>query len=249
MRKLRDLYFVIGLFLTVNCAPAAENSPFAFKAGDPDVVTIERTYTTSFVKKDPLCKDNRLSHLCDFLVDSYSRRFEREMVIRFNQSIDFDSPDFTSIDRSRSFQHVILFMHLSKNIPVATLYSFFKIDTPKDPDEFSIETFNYDLEKKKSLAFNELFEDSETAAMLCARAVQKKFEKDGSYMLPVVIAATELSPHNFIITKNGLRLFFAAGLLNNEKGIVSECDINIDDLKDAKPLAKFWPQLKSKEKK
>ena len=78
---------------------------------------------------------------------------------------------------------------------------------------------------------------------------QKKFEKDGSYMLPVVIAATELSPHNFIITKNGLRLFFAAGLLNNEKGIVSEGDINIDDLKDAKPLAKFWPQLKSKEKK
>ena len=36
MRKLRDLYFVIGLFLTVNCATAAENSPFAFKAGDPD---------------------------------------------------------------------------------------------------------------------------------------------------------------------------------------------------------------------
>ena len=59
MRKLRDLYFVIGLFLTVNCATAAENSPFAFKAGDPDVVTIERTYTTSFVKKDPVCKDNR----------------------------------------------------------------------------------------------------------------------------------------------------------------------------------------------
>ena len=68
-------------------------------------------------------------------------------------------------------------------------------------------------------------------------------------MLPVVIAATELSPHNFIITKNGLRLFFAAGLLNNEKGMVSECDINIDDLKDAKPLAKFWPQLKSDDKK
>ena len=85
--------------------------------------------------------------------------------------------------------------------------------------------------------------------MLCARAVQQKFEKYDSYLLPVVIAATELSPHNFIITKNGLRLFFAAGLLNDEKDKVSECDINIDALKEAKPLAKFWPQLKSDDKK
>ena len=249
MRKFRSLFFFIGLSLAVNCAVAVENSPFAFKAGDPDVVTIERSYTTSYIKKDPLCKDSRLAPVCDFLIDSYSRRFEREMVIRFNQSIDFNSPDFTSIDRSRSFQYIVLFMHLSKNIPVATLYSFFKTDTPKAQNEFSIETFNYDIEKKKSLRFDDLFEDSETAAMLCARAVQQKFEKYDSYLLPVVIAATELSPHNFIITKNGLRLFFAAGLLNDEKDKVSECDINIDALKEAKPLAKFWPQLKSDDKK
>lgn len=249
MRKFRGLCFLISLFLSIGCADAAQNSPFAFKAGDPDVVTIERSYTTSYIKKDPLCKDKRLSPVCDFLIDMYARRFEREMVIRFNQSIDFNSPDFTSIDRSRSFQHVILFMYLSKTIPVATLYSFFKIDTPKGEDEFSIETFNYDLEKKTSLRFADLFKDSETAAMLCARAVQKKFEKYDSYLLPVVIAATELSPHNFIVTKEGLRLFFAAGVLNNEKGKVAECDINIDDLKEAKPLAKFWPQLKMDDKK
>lgn len=60
MRKFRSLFFFIGLSLAVNCAVAVENSPFAFKAGDPDVVTIERSYTTSYIKKDPLCKDSRL---------------------------------------------------------------------------------------------------------------------------------------------------------------------------------------------
>ena len=230
-------------FLGIQPTKADPDAPFKFKSGDKDVVTIERSYTASIIKKDKLCNNSNLSSVCDFLVDNYSRRFEREMVIRINQSIDFDSPDFSSFNRERSYQYVRMFLHDNSHIAVTTLYSFFKIVVPDHQNSYSIETFNYDMEKKNVLRFSDLFEDSETAAMLCARHVEEKFKNAKSYLLPVVIAAVELEPHNFIITKKGIRLFFASGLLSSQGQPNDECDIAIEDLKDAKPFARFWPQL------
>ena len=88
--------------------------------------------------------------------------------------------------------------------------------------------------------FNQLFENPELAAMLCARAIEAKYQSLRSPLLPVVISATELSPSNFIITQRGLRFFFAPGLVKPNSTTTESMLIRIEALQSAKPISKWW---------
>ena len=212
----------------------------------PKDLTIERSFSVSYIKVPPLCELDAFKTTCTRLVNYYARRFEREMVSHLNYLYDAQS-EVTQSDlrygrnRQKSVQHVTMSIYSQPNDPVLTMFSIFKQQIAGAKQQnLIVETINFEAETGKAIRFNQLFENAELAAMLCARAIEAKYSKYNSHLLPVVLSATELSPSNFIITPKGLRFFFAPGLVKPNTSVADSMLIRLELLQTAKPVAKWW---------
>lgn len=210
-------------------------------------LTIERTFSVSHISVPQRCEERKFKTVCTRLVNYYARRFERDMVSQYstmyNTSSDlFNREGFSFYrDRERGVQNVSMSMYSPPGDPVMTLFSIFNQHVPNNPEDILIvETINFDSRSGKFIPFEALFENHELAAMLCARAIEAKYQKYGSKLLPVVISATQLRPSNFIITAKGLRFFFAPGLVKPESKSAESIFIKLDKLQAAKPNMKWW---------
>lgn len=210
-------------------------------------LTIERTFSVSHISVPQRCEERKFKTVCTRLVNYYARRFERDMVSQYstmyNTSSDlFNREGFSFYrDRERGVQNVSMSMYSPPGDPVMTLFSIFNQHVPNNPEDILIvETINFDSRSGKFIPFEDLFENHELAAMLCARIIESKYKKYGSKLLPVVISATQLRPSNFIITAKGLRFFFAPGLVKPDSKSAESIFIKLDKLQAAKPNMKWW---------
>ncbi len=212
-------------------------------------LTIERTFSVSHISVPQRCEERKFKAVCTRLVNYYARRFERDMVSQYSTMYTASSDQFNREgydlyrDRERGVQNVSMSMYSPPGDPVMTLFSIFNQHIPNNENGEEIlivETINFDSRTGKFIPFNELFENHELAAMLCARAIEAKYQKYGSKLLPVVISATQLRPSNFIITAKGLRFFFAPGLVKPNSKSAESIFIKLDKLQAAKPNMKWW---------
>ena len=215
------------------------------QAAQPKIFTVERSFSVSHVQVPPICELDQFKTTCTRLVNYYVRRFEREMVSHINLQFDASDPFAQNGDmghqREKSVQKVTMSAYSRPDEPVLTLFSIFKQKiVGQEAENLLVETINFDIASGKSIRFNQLFENPELAAMLCARAIEAKYQSLHSPLLPVVISATELSPSNFIITPRGLRFFFAPGLVKPNSTTAESMLIRIEALQSAKPLTKWW---------
>lgn len=206
-------------------------------------LVIERSFSISYIKVPARCEENAFKSTCTRLVNYYARRFEREMVsnisVEYNEDNPFDKEIFT-LDKQKSVQHVQINLYSKPDEPLVSLFSIFKQHIIGSKEQLLVETMNFDGSSGRIIRFNELFENPELAAMLCARAIEAKYSAYHSPLLPVVISATELNPSNFIITARGLRFFFAPGLVKPDSNIAESIFINLNILKSAKPKDDWW---------
>ncbi|MDO4675875.1 MAG: hypothetical protein Q4A68_04735 [Anaerobiospirillum succiniciproducens] len=219
------------------------------ESADPESknITIERTFSVSHIRVPKRCEDITFKPICTRLVNYYARRFERDMVTNYsnnfmNNAELLEQDNFlTYQERERGEQHVTMSAYSPPGDPIMTLFTIFKQRIPPEDNEILIvETINFDSRTGKFIPFKDLFENHELAAMLCARAIEQKYQKYNSKLLPVVISATQLRPSNFIVTANGLRFFFAPGLVKEDGKSADSIFIKIDKLKAAKPHMKWW---------
>ena len=209
-------------------------------------LVIERSFSISYIKVPAHCELDSFKSTCTRLVNYYARRFEREMVS--NISVDYDEDDPFANDifgsagkRQKSVQHVTMSIYSKPGEPLLTLFSVFKQNIVGNPEEqLLVETMNFESQTGRIVRFGELFAKPQLAAMLCARAIEARYQSDKSPLLPVVIAATELAPSNFIITARGLRFFFAPSLVKPNSNKTDSMLIPLEALKSAQPVDKWW---------
>lgn len=208
-------------------------------------LVIERSFTISYIKVPKRCETDAFKSTCTRLVNYYARRFEREMVsnisVEYSQENPFEQ-DIFDVDKQKekAVQHVQINLYSKPGEPLVSLFSIFKQKNVNSPEQLLVETMNFDENTGRIIRFNELFENPQLAAMLCARAIEEKYSSFKSPLLPVVVSATELNPSNFIITARGLRFFFAPGLVKPNNNIAQSIFITLDMLKSAKPKDEWW---------
>lgn len=209
------------------------------------ILTIDRTFSTSRITVPKLCENDSYRSICTRLVNYYARRFERDMVSYVNSQYNFGD-DLNSIDleqrrnRSKAYQDVSMSIYSRKDDPVLTLFSVFKQKIDNSNQNLLVETINFEADTGRVINFTELFNNPELAAMLCARAIESKYSKYNSVLLPAVISATQLQPVNYIITPKGLRFFFAPGLVKPGTNIADSMLVPLAQLKSAGPIDKWW---------
>lgn len=211
-------------------------------------LTIERSFSVSYIKVPTQCEYDSFKTTCTRLVNYYARRFEREMVSLLNYGGASSSKDKfikagtrSARERSKSVQHVSMSIYSPPEAPVMTMFSVFHQQiNGEDKEHLLVETINFEVATGQSLKFAQLFENPDLAAMLCARAIEAKYTKYKSPLLPVVVSATELSPSNFIVTSKGLRFFFAPNLVKPNTTITDSMLVSLEKLQAAKPIAKWW---------
>ncbi len=211
---------------------------------DEESLTIveERSYSTTVIKLPVLCRNEKARPLCRNLSNFFTRIFEQDLITRSNERIDFDEPDFDSF-KLKGRQNVYLFFLHNTDAPLITLYAVIFQYVPGAPDRRIVQTFNFDREQEHNLNFSELFEDSKLAAMLVARFIEKEYQDSPNPMKDLLIAATEYNPANFIVVKDGLRFFFAPGLVNSDLnlGKIHTVKIPLSYLQEAGPRERWWP--------
>ncbi len=224
-------------FCGVAAQQNASSAPLVYKE------TITRSYTTTTVQLPKLCQHPRAKKFCGRISNYFARRFERELIMEHSSKLNFDDPNFSSFAIPPASQQVFLFFLQNKQAPVTTLYALsFQYFTDKAATRM-VETFNFDNQSERNLQFNELFADPELAAMLLARFIEKHYAAAGSFMLPVMVTATEFAPRNFIIVDDGLRLFFPPGTVSAEPKQLQSLKVPLEHLAAAGPKSRWWPQL------
>lgn len=226
--------FLGSLLLCSGSASADEVYKLAF----------ERSYSTTTVQLPSLCRAARAQGFCNRMAGFFARSFERELIMEQAAAIDFDDPNPVdlSFSRLKASQNVFMFFLQNKSAPIASLYALsFQYFSDGRPSRSKITTFNFDIESERNLAFGELFADSELAAMLIAREIEDHYRDDASLYLPLLVTATQYLPTNFIVVDDGLRMFFAPGVVGKDVSKMQSFKINLEKLAAAGPKSKWWP--------
>lgn len=234
--KLWLLPPLLAAYLT-NTAAAADDGVFK--------VTFDKSYSVTTVQLPNLCHHERAERFCTLMSNYFSRSFERELIMEQTANIDFDDPNFQGFNPVKARQNVFIFFLQNKTAPIASLYAlcFQYFDGEEKSSRRKVVTFNFDIESERNLAFADLFEDSELAAMLIARKLEAHYQNTGSPFLPMLVTATEYRPTNFVVVEDGIRMFFAPGVVDPDESKMQSFKIELKDLMEAGPKAKWWPSL------
>ena len=209
-------------------------------------LVMERSFSITNVKVPAICETDVLKSACTRLVNYYARRFEREMVSNISVSYNPDDPFGDNSmsagqKKEKSVQDITMTIY-QPHETMLTMFSIFKqhVVGNNASDHLLVETINFEAKTGRPIKFESLFGNPQLAAMLCARAIESHYQNYNSPLLPVVVAATELSPSNFIITARGLRFFFAPGLVNPKSTNTDSYLVRLDALKAAAPIDAWW---------
>lgn len=240
----RTLLSILALSLCLLCPyhiASGETAPL--RGGDPELTfVIDRSYSTTTIKLPVLCRNERAQGLCRRLTGYFARRFERELILLSNELINLEEGEFQHV-RLHGEQSVYLFFLKNTEAPLTTLYAVSFQYLPNVPERRMVETFNFDREEERNVPFEELFEDPELASMLVARYMEKAYAGSKSPLFDVLVTATEYRPSNFIVVHDGLRFFFAPGIIDFNTDELETLKVPLDELTAAGPHKRWWPSL------
>ncbi len=194
---------------------------------------LESGASTSDITIRGRCNQVEYQDMCRLMASYYSRRYEREVIMRQGPD-DGAGPQ----RRQRSVQFMTMeLLQVAKGI--LAVHTTFRQREPNAEVRSFIEAVNLGSDQRP-IGFESLFENPSYAAMLCARAIEREFEVQGAEQLPLVVAATETEPRNFLITESGLRFFFMPDTVSMDTSRAESIDIPIESLYDAGPNEAIW---------
>ncbi len=212
----------------------------ALSAQAYDVVE-ERAFTKSILHMPEHCKTADFARICSGFSSYLVSRFERDMVQRLYEELPDDTPLAMPAEDELDIQEVSFDIKVLSGLNLASCTAQIKQTINSTAYSF-IETFNFNLETKRSVTFKELFEDPDLAAMLCARAIEKQYQQYGRKTLQTVVTLTEVSPTNFLLKPDGLEFIFDPGLVKPGKS-AEHFTISLQDLAQAFPDSHWFPNF------
>lgn len=220
----------VALFIS-SCAIAAELNHYE---------NISNVYSDSVVTYNRLCQDAKHFAKCKALAVEYAKAFEREVIVYLNENINKENVvNINSL--SRSVQNIDVSLYSYKNVSTLNAYVvILEQEFIGKYHSFIVEAKNYDTQINSEVTFANLFEDSDYAARLCARYIEKEFKQYHSNILPIIVAVTEYSPQSYIISKKGILFFLPKELNPNATTKLIHFEVPIDKLMKAKPNLKYW---------
>ncbi|MCR5536881.1 MAG: hypothetical protein K6F05_05640 [Succinivibrio sp.] len=210
-------------------------------------VVEERAFTKTTLQMPEICKSQDFAKTCRGFSSYLVSRFERSMVQRRYDELPPDTPLAMPDEDDLDLQEVKFDIKLLHKLNLASCSAEIRQVINKTSYNF-IETFNINLNTKYMVTFNELFEDANLAAMLCARAIEDKYREYGTKNLQAVVTLTEVMPSNFIIRPDGLEFIFSPGLVKTGNN-AEHYTVTLDKLEQAQPHEQWFPGFKNKVKK
>lgn len=233
MPYLRNLCFLLMAFLCfdpVNLALSYE-------------ITLERGYTTSVFNLPEKCHDSEFEKSCSRFVRFYSSRFEREFIVERNkilQQFEQDEENFTMPNISFGMQNVTLDLRRIYKPDVLLMSAYIERELNGEVQR-SYETMNIDAKTDRPLQFKDFFDDPQLAAMICARAFDKKFARFHMPLFDTVSSSIESQPWNYTLYPDGIEFVFLPGTVTPDKE-PAKLFVHVRQLKDAGVKMYFFPK-------
>ncbi len=201
---------------------------------------MENNYSTTDITVRGRCNESDYEDICKLMANYYARRFERDMIIHSTSyTNDGSRPEPPAPGKQRPIQKIVMELEEMPEAAIASIYTTFTQLIPGMSPRSFVEMVNLTSEKQV-VSFAQLFDNSEFAAMICSRAVERAFQEENCERLPLVVAAIETDPRNFRIVREGLRFYFAPGTVSNDLSRVKSLTVTIPELFDAGPSRAIW---------
>ena len=246
--------FVKSLLLTLLLTSGAFANTFPAKIDKPeskDIIfdtstydeVVEMTYTQSTFHLPALCKNEAYSRTCSFFKNFYVSKFEHDYIGYITDNLDFeDENGDLFIQRDIAYQDVSFDFRVIKELGFMCAVVLVKQEF-LDQKATLTDVFNFNLETKKFVHFEDLFEDPTLAAMTCSNLVYNKFKEYGYKNLYVIKAQIEVDPRNYVLLPDGIEFIFTKGTVA-PNDVNSRLFISVDDLIAAKPKKEWFPSMK-----
>lgn len=233
MRRFKSLFIAFVFWF---CACASYAAP-SYEA------VIDRSYTSTTIRYPNLCKDAEFSKTCSYFTNFFTSRFEHDYIGYITDKVNLESlynDDYS--DREIAHQKVDLDFHIIREVGFYSVIARIS-QSYKDMSSAYTEIYNIDLKTQKVIHFEDLFEDPQKAAMICANSIYDSFKRFKYPNLSLIKASVEVAPKNFILLPDGIAFEFARGMLA-PYSYNSRVVIFIDELESAKPVKRLFPAYK-----
>ena len=216
---MKKLYFFLFLMAAAGCGYSQE-------------YTIERSYTTTYVKLNQNCSLEKYEKLCKGYVNYLVGSFENAQLQHFNANIDYEDE-----------LSVIEFPHATQDLKVELIpnpwHDFVSIIAHvATEDELGkenfIEVINVNSKTFKLITFADLFKKPLIASMICARKLEAKYKDNNMELFPLVVASMEVNPTRFLIYPDAIEFIFPPNLVkkgNQDNKLL----VKISELAEAEP--------------
>ncbi len=205
-------------------------------------VTEERSYSSTLLHLPQRCQTEEFSELCSRFSRFFVSRFERKVIAARNELLlqqEQQGIDEGYVSPGHAFQEITLSIRPLLGLDVALIDADI-LQTSDLGQKRILETVNLDLKTDRPLRFENLFDDPHLAAMLCARAFDKKFERFHMPLFNVISAALEDQPRHFTLYPDGIELIFLPDTAEPGDKI-SKLFIKAEDLEQAGVKEHYFP--------
>ena len=205
-------------------------------------LTADRSYSSTLLHLPQKCQTDEFSELCSRFSRFFVSRFERKVIAARNELLSQQEQqgiDAGYVSPPPAFQEITLTIRPLLGLNIALIDADI-LQKTEQGEKRILETINLDLKTDRPLRFENLFDDPHLAAMLCARAFDKEFERFHMPLFNVISAAIEDQPRNFTLYPDGIELFFLPGTAKPGDQI-SKLFVKADYLKAAGVKEHYFP--------
>lgn len=243
--------FFLLLSLCISGVQASTLPPKQDRPDSKDIIfdtstyedVIDMSYTTSTFHLPALCKDAAYAKSCSFFENYYVSKFEHDYIGYITDNLNFDDEsDDLFIQRDIAYQDVTFDFRVIKELGFMCAIVLVKQEF-LDQKATLTDVYNFNLETKRFVHFEDLFEDPTLAAMTCSNLVFDKFKEYGYKNLYLIKAQIEVDPRNFVLLPDGIEFIFTKGTVAPNE-VNSRLFISVDDLITARPKKEWFPSMK-----
>ena len=216
--------------------------PFCIQTASAYDFVEERAYTTTIFHLPSKCRSDEFAEQCARFVRFYSGKFEREFIVERNKELEkFETggKELVMPDIPHGSQEVTLDFRRIYNpdILLLTVYAQKELNGVK---QNIYDSLNIDLKNDRPLQFKDFFDDPQAAAMLCARAFDKKFARYSMPLFDTISATIESRPWNYTLYPDGIEFIFPPRTVMPGED-PAKLFVSCDELKEAGVKSYFFP--------
>lgn len=216
---MKKLYFFLLLMAIVGCGYSQE-------------YTIERSYTTTFVKLSQNCSLDKYEKLCKGYANYLAGSFENTQLQYFNANIDYED-ELSVIEFPHATQEILVELKLNPWHDFVSIIAHVTTEDELGKENF-IEVVNADSNTFKPITFAHLFKKPLIASMICARRLEAEYKDNNMELFPLVVASMEVNPTRFLIYPDAIEFIFPPNLVkrgNQDNKLL----VKISELAEAEP--------------